>query len=235
MNKAKKAKKARELLLSQYQGVLSTHSVDLAGYPFGSVVPYCLNKDGLPIILISSIAQHTKNILFDPKVSLLVTERDADDVQTAGRVTYIGDAGLLDENDADSIERYYQYFPQSRDYHLIHDFSFYYIKPTRIRFIGGFGQIYWLEKEDFLLTNPFSFVEEKQMYDHMNRDHLEAIRHYCNLHAISIENSKTVEMVGIDSEGFHLRIDARIYYITFDEPVSTSAEVRKTLVDMARA
>ena len=60
---AKQVKQARDLLLSQYQGVLSTHSVDVVGYPFGSVVPYCLNKAGEPIILISSIAQHFKNIL----------------------------------------------------------------------------------------------------------------------------------------------------------------------------
>lgn len=65
MNKDKKVKEARKLLLSEYQAILSTHSVDVSGYPFGSVVPYCLNKNGEPIILISSIAQHTKNILSD--------------------------------------------------------------------------------------------------------------------------------------------------------------------------
>jgi heme oxygenase (biliverdin-IX-beta and delta-forming) len=235
MNKEKKAKAARNLLLSQYQGALSTHSVDVAGYPFGSVVPYCLNKSGLPIILISTIAQHTKNIKSDPKVSLLVTEPDADDVQTVGRTTYIGDAEILDQNDVDSIERYYQYFPQSRDYHLTHDFNLYYIKPTCIRFIGGFGQIYWIEKEEFLLANPFGLAEEKQMLDHMNADHLDAIRHYCDVCTIFYNESQSPEMVGIDSEGFHLRIGSRIYRINFTEPVTTAGAVRKALVDMAKA
>jgi len=234
MNKEKKAKAARNILLSQYQGTLSTHSVDVAGYPFGSVVPYCLNKSGLPIILISTIAQHTKNIKSDPKVSLLVTEPDADDVQTVGRTTYIGDAEILDQNDVDSIERYYQYFPQSRDYHLTHDFNFYYIKPARIRFIGGFGQIYWIEKEEFLLANPFSLAEEKQMLDHMNADHLDAIRHYCDFCTLYYKESQSPEMVGIDSEGFHLRIGSRIYRINFREPATTAGAVRKALVDMAK-
>jgi putative heme iron utilization protein len=235
MNKDIKEKQARALLLSEYQGILSTHSVDVEGYPFGSIVPYCLNEAGLPIILISTIAQHTKNILSDPKVSLTVTEGEADDLQTVGRVTYIGDAQLLDKDDTDSAERYYNFFPQSRGYHQTHDFNFYCIKPVRVRFIGGFGQIYWIEKDDFLLSNPFSLDEEKKMFDHMNADHLEAIRHYCDVFAIPLDASAVPAMVGIDSEGFHLRVGARIHRINFNESVTTAGEVRKTLVAMAKA
>jgi heme oxygenase (biliverdin-IX-beta and delta-forming) len=236
MSGTKKAKKARDLFLSDYQGILSTHSVDVSGYPFGSVVPYCLNKNGLPIILISAIAQHTKNILSDPKVSLTVTEGDGvDDLQTVGRVTYLGDAEMLDQNDTDSIERYYTYFPQSRDYHQVHDFDFYIIKPVRIRFIGGFGQIFWIEKDEFILANPFTLGEEKQMLDHMNADHYEAIRHYCELCTIPYKVSQTLEMIGIDSEGFHLRVGSRIHRINFTESVFTAEEVRACLVEMAKA
>jgi putative heme iron utilization protein len=235
MNKEKKSKDARNLLLSEYQAVLSTHSVDVMGYPFGSIVPYCLNKEGLPIILISTIAQHTKNIISNPKVSLIVTEGGADDSQTVGRVTYLGDAELIDEKDIDSGERYYNYFSQSRDYHLTHDFNFYVIKPVRVRFIKGFGQIYWIEKGDFPLANPFSFDEEKQMIDHMNADHLDAIRHYCDLCAIDYKIPLLPEMIGIDSEGFHLRVGSRIHRINFIEPVTTAGAVRKALVDMAKA
>lgn len=235
MSKIKKAENARDLFLSEYQSILSTHSVDVPGYPFGSVVPYCVGENGLPIILISAIAQHTKNILANPKVSLTVTERGADDSQTVGRVTYLGDAELSGNNDYGSIERYYNYFPQSRDYHLTHDFNFYVIKPVRVRFIKGFGQIYWVETDDFLLTNPFSFEEEKQMLDHMNADHFDAIRHYCDLCTIYYEETHLPEMVGIDSEGFHLRIGSRIHRINFKERVTTAGAVRKALVEMAKS
>lgn len=57
---------ARELLLKEYRGVLSTHSKSMPGFPFGSVVPYCLDAEGNPLILISRIAQHTHNLLKDP-------------------------------------------------------------------------------------------------------------------------------------------------------------------------
>jgi len=235
MNKKLKAKEARKLLLSEYQAILSTHSVDVKGYPFGSVVPYCLNKAGKPIILISSIAQHTKNILSDPKVSLIATESGTDDLQTVGRITYIGNAEKLNDNDNDSMERYYSYFPQSRGYHRTHDFYFYQIQAVRIRFIGGFGQIYWLEKEEFLLANPFSFEEEKSMIEHMNLDHAEAIKHYCDLYKIQYSVDETPVMVGIDSEGFNLRCGARIHRISFAKPVTTAVEVRKALVEMAKS
>ena len=234
MKKNEKAKQSRALLLSEYQAILSTHSVDVEGYPFGSVVPYCLNKEGKPVILISSIAQHTKNILSNPKVSLTVTEGDADDSQTVGRITYIANAEKLNDGDTDSMERYYSYFPQSRGYHQTHDFDFYQLQPVRIRFIGGFGQIYWVEKEEFLLDNPFSFEEEKSMIDHMNVDHIEAIKHYCNAHGITCSADDIPLMVGIDREGFNLRCGARIHRIDFIEPVMTAGEVRKALVEMAK-
>ena len=48
---------AKTLLLNEYHGVLSTHSADMPGFPFGSVVPYCLDSEGVAIILISSIIE----------------------------------------------------------------------------------------------------------------------------------------------------------------------------------
>ena len=81
------AKNARELLLKEYRGVLSTHSKSMPGFPFGSVVPYCLDAQGRPLILISRIAQHTHNLQREGKCSLLVGERGAEDVQAAGRLT----------------------------------------------------------------------------------------------------------------------------------------------------
>ena len=230
----KKAKEARDLLLAEYQAVLCTHSIDVAGYPFGSVAPYCLNQAGEPLILISDIAQHTKNIIADERVSLIAMERDVDDQQTVGRVTYLGNAKKLDADDVNSTERYYSYFPQSRDYHKTHGFDFYRIEPVRIRYIGGFGKIFWIEKNDFLMRNPFSFEEEKHMIDHMNVDHPEAIKHYCVLNQINYADDIIPLMVGIDSEGFHLRTGSRLHRINFNEPVKNAGEVRKALVDMAK-
>lgn len=228
------AKSARNLLLTKYQGILSTHSIDVPGYPFGSVIPYCLDRQGRPVMLISRIAQHTKNILANPKVSLIVTEGDADDAQTVGRMTCLGDVIKAVEDDVDTAERYYRYFPQSRDYHKTHDFDFYYIDLVRVRYIGGFGKIHWVEKEDFLLSNPFNATEETRIVEHMNSDHSEALHHYCKLRRIELKNGHAPIMAGIDSEGFHLRIGSRIHWIGFDAPVHSTTEVRNALIAMAK-
>ena len=86
------AKHARELLLKEYRGALATQSKAIPGFPFGSVVPYCLDEQGRPLILISRIAQHTHNLRKDPKCSLMVGERGAEDVQAVGRLTYLAEA-----------------------------------------------------------------------------------------------------------------------------------------------
>src|SRR2546422_11285714 len=70
--------------------------MDLPGYPFGSIVPYCADEQCRPIIYISHIAQHTKNILADARVSLTVVERnvESDDVQARGRITCVANARI---------------------------------------------------------------------------------------------------------------------------------------------
>src|SRR5215469_15945767 len=107
---------ARRLLLQQNFGVLSTISLEVPGYPFGSVTPYCADPQCRPVIYISTIAQHTRNIMADPRVSLTVFDGNggSDDVQARGRLTYIGNARPAGKEDADVRDLYFRYFPSSR-------------------------------------------------------------------------------------------------------------------------
>jgi putative heme iron utilization protein len=226
------AQQARALFQSRGDGVLSTHSVDLPGYPFGSITPYCLNKDGQPVILISTLAQHTHNIWADDKVSLIAYDPQTEDTQAAGRVTYIGNAVKTD--DEETAERYYRFHPTSRSFHKTHDFSFYVINCVRVRYIGGFGEIYWVEKDDFLKENPFSFEEETGIVEHMNADHQDAMNHYCDLFELAYDADNLPKLVGMDSEGFELRIGGRVERIQLDSPISNTLEARQALVELAR-
>ncbi|WP_300730107.1 HugZ family protein [Pseudomonas sp.] len=227
------AKHARELLLKEYRGALSTQSKAMPGFPFGSVVPYCLDDQGRPLILISRIAQHTHNLKKDPKCSLMVGERGAEDVQAVGRLTYLAEAEQL--SDAQAIEaaaeRYYRYFPESKNYHAAHNFDFWVLNPVRHRYIGGFGAIHWLDH--ITLANPFAGAVEVRMVEHMNSDHATAIAHYVEL--AGLPTAHPAEMVAIDSEGMHLRIGQGLYWLAFAEPCTTSMSVREALVQLARA
>lgn len=218
---------ARTLLLEENFGVLSTVSMDLPGYPFGSVTPYCTDRMSRPIIYISHIAQHTRNIVADSRVSLTVVERtDSDDVQAQGRVTCVGDARQVAQGDDDVRERYFRYFPSARQYERTHGFEFFRVELVRVRFIGGFGQIFWVEPAAFMTANPFSSVEETRIIQHMNKDHAEALSRYVG--------GGQAEMAGIDGEGFDVLKGGKKIRIPFASPVSNMEEARKALVEMAK-
>ena len=229
----KASRQARELLLKEYRGVLSTHSKSMPGFPFGSSVPYCLDEQGRPLILISRIAQHTHNLGKDAKCSLLVGEREADDVQATGRVTVMAEAHKLVDPEVieAAAQRYYRYFPESESYHSAHDFDFWVLAPVRYRFIGGFGAIHWLDH--VALANPFAGAAETSMIEHMNADHAQAIAHYVQL--TGLPQNEPAQLAGIDSEGMHLRIAQRLYWLAFSEPCNTPKQVREALTQLAHA
>ncbi|WP_296256593.1 MULTISPECIES: HugZ family protein [unclassified Pseudomonas] len=226
-------RQARALLLKEYRGVLSTHSKSMPGYPFGSVVPYCLDEQGRPLILISRIAQHTHNLQLDPKCSMIVGEREAEDVQSVGRVTVMAEAEKVTDIAAieAAAQRYYRYFPESASYHSAHDFDFWVLAPVRYRYIGGFGAIHWLD--DVALANPFAGAVETSMVEHMNADHVRAIGHYVEL--AGLPKTEPAVLVGIDSEGMHLRIGQSLHWLAFAEPCNTPTQVRQALVQLAHA
>ncbi|MBL4865151.1 MAG: HugZ family protein [Pseudomonadales bacterium] len=226
------ASQAKSLLLSEYHGVLSTHSVDMPGFPFGSVAPYCLDSEGHAVILISSIAQHTKNIENDKKVSLIVTEGEVDDIHTAARLTILAEAVRV--TDEEVKERYYRFFPPAREYHAQHNFEFYRLNTVKARFIGGFGQIHWVSADELLLSHSFATTAENGMVDHMNNDHADAIQKYCNDYDIAVCDDEPV-MVGIDCYGCNIRVGERVARIPFPELAADAGSIRERLVAMARA
>jgi len=219
---------ARQLFLQESFGVLSTISVDLPGYPFGSVTPYCADEQGRPVLYISHIAQHTRNILADSRVSLTVfeTTQGLTDVQAQGRVTLIGDAHPIDDDAKQIRERYFRYFPNSRQYQNTHDFAFFALDLVRVRFIGGFGKIYWVEPNQFMISNPFSAAQETRIIDHMNNDHAPALKHYAG--------DREATMIGIDAEGFDVLIESGKLRVSFEKPVLNMEQARQALVEMAR-
>ena len=225
---------ARELLLACYDGVLSTLSVAMAGYPFGSVVPFCLDRTGQPIILIANIAQHYKNVVADPRVSLMVFDRAADDLQANGRLTLLADAHRVEAGLEDAAERYYRYFPEAHGYHQTHGFEFWRLALKRIRFIGGFGAIHWLEPASVHIDNPFAAAEEAGMVEHMNADHTDAMRDYLRPVLGAAVEAFTPTLAGVDAAGIHIKAGLRVYRVPFPAPVASAREVRSALVELAK-
>ena len=225
------ARTARQMLRSHRYGALCTLSKKFNGHPFGSIVPYLVDHDGSLLILISSLAEHTRNIQFDPRVSLVTHSQDSPDIQSQGRITLVGEA----QPAADKVQigkRYLRYFPESQNLFAMDDFSFYRIVPHTLRFIGGFGKIHWVSAGSYRMP-PYPLTEqEDDVVTHMNADHRDALRHYWK--PFHQEAELKVEMLGIDCDGFDLCADSKILRIDFAKEVLDAQQARRALVSMAQ-
>jgi len=142
---------ARRLLRSQHSAALATLSLKLAGHPFASGVDYFTDHAGRPVFLISGLAEHSKNIVADPRISLLV-QGAASDVQASPRLTVVGKASSVSDDEAARLKtRYLRYFPETEQYFAL-DFFFCRLEPAQLRYVGGFGVARWIAPGDFLVA-----------------------------------------------------------------------------------
>jgi len=224
---------ARRLLRAGSVGLLSTHSKELPGYPFGSLVPYALDDGMMPLVLLSDLAQHAANLAADPRASLLVVDPRAlqGDPQAAARLVWVCDVERVDgegEDAARAQQRHASYFPRAlrtRDFHLHR------LRLKRAQWIGGFGEIGWLEPSQLVLENALRTVG-RSIVAHMNDDHAGALALLCE----QASGARPVEaaMVGIDPEGFDVLADGRRARFAFDALVFTPTDARAAIVAMVQ-
>lgn len=244
------ATEAKQFLRSTRSGILSSFSAKFAGYPFGSVMPFVLGHDCQPIVFISSIAEHTKNIIANPKVSLLVFQsnnlKSAEDLHANGRLTLIGEAEQLDKNDAIFMARYCRYLPESTGYLAMHDFQFYRINILQARYIAGFGKMGWVDGVDIIDVKNAENISniaqlETSMIEHMNTDHADSLLAYCQ-HYYGVAPSQA-NIIGIDCDGFDVEAvlknkdiadDIKILRFNFESPIFDANSARMAFVALSK-
>ncbi len=233
--KSEAEESAESLLRTSRHGTLSTISVLAGGWPFGSVVPYAVSRTGAPIILIARIAEHTKNIMADNRVSLLVHESGEEgDIQARARLTVLGRAfPVLGRDIPDTRARYLARVPTAEGYFATHDFAFYRIQVERLRYIGGFGKIFWLEQGGPLKTMDLGPPppSAEAIIRHMNDDHKESLKLYCR--AFRGVDPGEVSMVGVDEWGFDVECQAPSVRLRFDfDQAATPESIRGLVIEM---
>jgi heme iron utilization protein len=221
---------ARELFRAGRSGVLSSHSVKVPGFPYGSTLPHVTDHQGRPVVLISHLAEHTRNVEADSRVSFLVSP-SGPELQASSRAALLGRAHAL-EADAGIQERYLRFFPEQARYLEMGGFRFWTIEPLQVRLIEGFGSLHWIPGHAYL-ANPGELPGlEASVLEHMNRDHLEALISYCRAQGMEPQQ---VEMIAIDCDGFDVRSDERILRFKFEKTITTGAQARAALAALARA
>lgn len=135
---------AIELLHLASEAALATASASMGGHPFASLVPFATDECHRPVLLISALAEHTRNLAADARASLLVA-RPLGEGEIA-RVTYVGRLRLTALSEA-MVARYLRYQPAAERFLQLGDFVFHRLEAERIQVVGGFAQAGWLDKQ----------------------------------------------------------------------------------------
>jgi heme iron utilization protein len=222
---------AKTLMREARSGALATLATG-SGDPYCSLVNVATAADGSPVLLISQLALHTKNIAADARVSLMLDERKEGDPLQGARVTLMGVAAKTES--ADARRRYLTYQPEAEMFAGFADFAFYEVKLKGAHLVAGFGRIVDLKPGDLLtdLSGAHALVEaEPEVIAHMNTDHAET----CRLYATKILGVPDGEWrcVGCDPEGLDLQNGRLGLRLPFRQRVTTPGVLRAVLKQMA--
>ena len=225
---------ARSLLRRSRQGALATLMAG-SGDPYCSLVNVASHPDGSPILLISRLALHTRNLLSDARVSLMLDERADGDPLEGARIMLAGRAEQAADPDLEMVRRrYLSAHPSAEAFVNFTDFSFFRIRPSGTHLVAGFGRIVDLKPEQFLtdVSDAGALLEAEQgAIDHMNADHRDATI----LYATKLLGAEPADWrcTGCDPDGIDLQAGAKTLRLDFPERVTGPGELRKVLVKLA--
>ncbi|MDE2329463.1 MAG: DUF2470 domain-containing protein [Bradyrhizobium sp.] len=228
------SKLARSLLRRSRQGALATLMAG-SGSPYCSLVNLASYPDGSPILLISRLALHTKNILADSRVSLMLDERVVGDPLEGARIMLAGRAEPASDDDRPVLRRrYLNVHPSAEAFVDFDDFSFFRIRPTGAHLVAGFGRIVDLAPEKFMtdLTDAAALLQaEQEVIDHMNADHRETM----NLYARRLLGAEPADWhcTGCDPDGIDMQAGNATLRLDFPKRIATPAALRQTLKQLA--
>lgn len=219
---------ARQLLRRARTATLSTLNRE-DGIPYASLVNLATDVTGWPLILVSTLAWHTRNLLADARASLLVAEPPSSgDALTGPRVTIMGRFVKVDE--AGLQRRYLARHPEAALYAGFGDFAFWRLQPIRVHAVAGFGRIETMEEDEVFPSAVEMIALEDGAIQHMNEDHADAIQ-LCAAHLPGIPSGGW-QIAAIDSDGADLLRGEEILRLPFAVPVYTPEALRQTFASL---
>jgi heme iron utilization protein len=205
------------LLHRVQSGTLSTHSREPSGFPYPTALPFAPTSRHMPMLLISNLAEHTRNLRADPRAGYLVAHSEQASVLEGERLTLLGSfAPASADRQTELARRYLRYHPSAARYLDLGDFSFWVMNVQRMRYIGGFGAMGWLEGEALDPLEPVSAEDESLLYE------------FSDTHA----NRPThLRLIGVDRYGADFLIESVRNRFTFDQPKLSMEELTSSLTD----
>lgn len=202
-------------------------------WPYASLALVAVGHDLSPILLLSDLAEHSKAIAADNRVSLLYDgTHGLDQPLTGPRVTLVGRASRT--ADEGLHRRFLARHPDAGMYAGFKDFAFYRVAVERAHLVAGFGKIRWLAAAELRGVAAADGLGEAEpgIVAHMNEDHADAVQLYAE-RLLGLAGAGW-RMTGIDAEGVDLRLGGQVARLAFDTPLTTASQARAVLVDLVR-
>lgn len=223
----------RGLLRAADRAALATAQPgDGGGWPYASLVLLAVDHDASPLLLVSTLAEHTRNLQADPRAALLVDgTAGLEEPLTGARATVLG--RFRRDDDPDRRARYLRRHPSAAGYAGFGDFAVWRMTVERAHLVAGFGRIHWVDADAVLgEAGPLLAAREADVIEHMNADHADAITLYASV-LLGLDGTGWV-MTGCDADGADLRLGGRVARLPFDEPVRDAEGARVQLVRLVK-
>ena len=211
---------ARRLARAARTAALSSHMAE-GGWPYGSLVLMACDLDATPILLISRLAEHTRNIAADPRVALLIdgTVGLASPL-TGPRLTLMGRA--VASTESRHRARFLARHEDAHTYADFGDFSFYRVEVERAHLVAGFGRIHWLTAEDVRFGGGAAELAAAEA---------EVI---ARVNAVLSGSGDSRRVIGADAEGCDFMRDGRLARLDFDNPVAEAEGLEREILEALR-
>ena len=232
------AEEARTLMAGSNAGVLATLTVE--GDPWGSLVSYGLLPDGGPVLCVSTLAEHGRNLAADPRASLVAAAPiDPAYPVSGGRVTVAGRARRPDGDEAAAARAaHLAAVPSAELYVDFSDFSLWVLGVERVRWVGGYGRMASADAADYAEAEPDPVAGAAAgAIAHLNADHADALLAMARAFT-GYTDATAASCTGADRYGLDLmlttprgRAPARVGYA---EPITSPGGLRAATVELAR-
>jgi heme iron utilization protein len=242
------AERTRTLVAGQVDGTLSTLALDPAGFPFGSIVTFALDERGAPLVLMSTMAEHTRNLASDDRASLLVTEGgDGAGRLAAARATLVGRVRRVAGDEQDAATEAYLAVHPGAFWARFPDFAVHRLEIEAIRYVRGFGEMSWVDPDGYAAAEADPVTpDEGPILTHVNDDHAEALATIVTAFLPVDGEVRAVTMTTCDRYGFEVRLElapaepggrAGLAFgrLGFDQVLDAAAETRGAMVRLTRA
>jgi hypothetical protein len=197
------------------------------GRAYASFAAAATDVDGSPLLLLSTLSDHTRNLLADPAISVLfegtegfANPQEGPRATVMGRVARAGDADL-----ARVRRRYLARHPGAALYADFKDFAFFRVTMERIHWVGGFARAAWLERhiaidprtaQRFIDAEPRLLDEFQPTASHLARTKLD-------------RDGEGWRLTAVDPDGGVLMRDNAAYRFAFEAPLDDPAQIAAAL------